>query len=226
MVYDSSVVQAGYNKELYENSHEFYRALNRVSKIIIDYPIALAASAATLPIIGATAILIKLESYGPVFYIPTRIGEDCKPIKVRKLRSMVHGGREMLNGKMLDGYESSGAYLRDKETFITRIGKVLRKYSLDEMPQFWDVLLGRMSLVGPRALHPLEVKNLPPEALERFSCPAGITGNWQISNRSGPEERTMLDINYARRYNNEWIIPYDLEIVFKTVLYVLFGKNH
>lgn len=216
---------ANYHEELYANGHELQRLANRISKALLDYSIALPTTILSLPIIAISAIAIKRESPGPVFYIPTRIGEHGKPIKMYKLRSMYEEGREFLERRIAEGYTEEAEYLADKERMITRVGRVLRKYSIDELSQLWDVLLLRMSLVGPRPLHPLEVDNLPEYAYERFSCPAGMTGDWQISDRPNVGKRTNLDIEYARMYNSRWILPHDLKILAGTVGYVLLGKN-
>lgn len=217
---------------LYEGN-ERSRIWNRRVKYFYDIPTSVFGLIFASPLLLLSAIAIKLDSPGPIFYTPTRIGEDGKKINVYKFRTLREEGRETLEAHMERGYSSPREYDQEKEEYVTRVGRVLRKFSLDELPQLFNVLRGEMSLVGPRALHPLEVQNLPTkakrdppiEAYRRFTCPAGMVCTWQLNDDRYEVDRTELDIRYAETYNTQSILQQDLEVLVKTIPFMLLGKN-
>lgn len=187
------------------------------------------------PIILIIAMFIKLDSPGPVFAdTPSRVGRNGKLFRMYKFRSMVQNAYDMLATDpqykhLLEEYKKGGYKLKN-DPRITPVGKILRKYSLDEIPQFINVLKGEMSIVGPRAYYPEELrdqqKNYPntQHAVKlMLSVKPGITGVWQVSGRSeiNFDKRIHMDANYAVKRS----IFYDLLIVAKTPFAMLSGKG-
>ena len=183
----------------------------RFGKRIWDIVIGLIALPFVLLIIAVLAPLIKLEDGGPVFYNAPRVGKDGVDFKMYKLRSMRVNAPDLI---MEDGSTYNGA----DDPRMTKIGAFMRKTSLDEMPQFFNVLLGDMSVVGNRPLPLYEAERLTSdEYIERFMCPSGLTGLWQVEKRGqagklSPEQRKQLDIEYARKMS-PW---FDLKIILRT----------
>jgi exopolysaccharide biosynthesis polyprenyl glycosylphosphotransferase len=169
------------------------------------------------------ALLIKLEDpKGPVFFKQVRVGKDGKEFYMYKFRSMVTNAEELLES-LLHLNEVSGAMFKMKDDpRVTKIGKFIRKTSIDELPQLWNVLKGDMSLVGPRPPLPREVAQYTEYDKQRLLVKPGCTGLWQISGRSnvGFKEMVELDLQYIRNRS----ILFDLKITLKTVL-VLFGSK-
>lgn len=170
------------------------------------------------------AILIKIEdSKGPVFFKQVRIGKDGKEFYMYKFRSMVSNAEDLLES-LLEQNEVSGAMFKMKDDpRITKIGKFIRKTSIDELPQLWNVLKGDMSLVGPRPPLPREVMEYSTYDKQRLLVTPGCTGLWQISGRNSLsfDEMVDLDLEYIRNQN----IINDFKIIFKTV-FVLFGSKN
>jgi lipopolysaccharide/colanic/teichoic acid biosynthesis glycosyltransferase len=170
------------------------------------------------------AVLIKLESpKDPVFFKQLRVGKNEKLFYVYKFRSMVSGAEKLLD-HLLDQNEVSGAMFKMKnDPRVTRIGRFIRKTSIDEVPQLLNVLIGNMSLVGPRPPLPREVSEYTPYEMQRLIVIPGCTGLWQISGRSnvGFHEMVELDLIYIQRRS----IFIDLQIIYKTIG-VLFGSKN
>nr|WP_053368984.1 sugar transferase [Bacillus sp. FJAT-27245] len=170
------------------------------------------------------AILIKLEDpKGPIFFSQKRIGLNGKEFKIYKFRSMVSNAEEKL-AELLKFNEVSGAMFKMKEDpRITRIGKFIRKSSIDELPQLINVLKGDMSLVGPRPPLPREVAEYTTYHKQRLLVIPGCTGLWQISARNsvGFEEMVEMDLEYIK--NRSFI--FDIKLILKTV-FVLFGSKN
>ncbi|PGM56782.1 sugar transferase [Bacillus sp. AFS053548] len=177
-----------------------------------------------LPVLIVVAIFIKLEDpKGPIFFFQTRVGKNGKIFKMYKFRSMVTDAEERLK-ELLQYNEVSGAMFKMKDDpRITRIGKFIRKTSIDELPQFFNVLLGDMSLVGPRPPLPREVAEYTAYDKQRLLVTPGCTGLWQVSARNsvGFDEMVQLDLIYI---GNRSII-YDIKIILKTFS-VLFGSKN
>ena len=164
------------------------------------------------------AIVIKLDSPGPIFYSQTRYGLKGKPFTIWKFRSMVQNADDL---KQMVSNEAQGLIFKNEnDPRITRVGQFLRKTSLDEFPQFWNVLKGDMSLVGTRPPTADEVSRYSPHHWQRLDVKPGITGQWQVSGRSAIkdfEEIVHLDLHYQAI----WSPWYDLQVILKTITVLL-----
>jgi len=170
------------------------------------------------------AVAIRLDSPGAVFFRQERMGRHGKPFRCVKLRTMVTDA-ERLRAALSERNEASGAFFKiTNDPRITRVGHSLRRTSIDEIPQLWNVLRGEMSLVGPRPL-PLADVLAHPSAFtdQRMQVKPGITGLWQISGRSSaePEDFERLDIFYVEN----WSLFNDVSILARTIPAVLFGRG-
>lgn len=170
------------------------------------------------------AVLIKLEDpKGPVFFKQIRVGKDGKQFYMYKFRSMVTDAETKLQ-ELLKYNEVSGAMFKMKnDPRVTKVGRFIRKTSIDELPQLWNVLKGEMSLVGPRPPLPREVAQYTEYDKQRLLVTPGCTGLWQVSARNsvGFKEMVELDLYYIRHQS----ILFDLKIIVKTI-FVLFGSKH
>lgn len=176
------------------------------------------------PLFALTALCIRLESKGPVFYSQTRVGTDGRHFRFFKFRSMVDGANDMKAELMEDNESGDGVIFKmKKDPRVTRIGGFIRKFSIDELPQLFNVLIGDMSLVGPRPATPEEVAQYTLEQRKRLHAVPGITCIWQVSGRSEiPFERQVqLDIEYIKSTS----ISNDIVILLKTIPAVLAGKG-
>jgi lipopolysaccharide/colanic/teichoic acid biosynthesis glycosyltransferase len=191
----------------------------RGGKRLLDVVGSLVALVLTAPVLAFVALLIKLESPGPVLYRSTRIGRNGRPFTFFKLRSMVNGAdRHRHHLSHLN--EADGPVFKIcNDPRVTRIGRLLRTTSLDEIPQFLNVLNGEMSLVGPRPPIPEEVAQYEPWQMRRLEVRPGITCLWQISGRSriGFQEWMRLDLEYIKHQS----LALDLKILLRTVPAVL-----
>ncbi|MEO0866944.1 MAG: sugar transferase, partial [Cyanobacteria bacterium J06642_11] len=167
------------------------------------------------------ALIIKLDDGGPVFFAQTRCSWLGKRFKIRKFRSMVTDA-EARKSEVANQVEGP-LFKNENDPRITKIGGFLRKTSLDEFPQFWNVLKGDMSLVGTRPPTPDEVEQYEVGAWQRLNVKPGMTGEWQVNGRSSItkfEDVIKLDL----RYQENWSFFYDIKLIIKTVL-VLFSKE-
>uniref|UniRef100_UPI000592951F sugar transferase n=1 Tax=Nocardia concava TaxID=257281 RepID=UPI000592951F len=179
---------------------------------------AAAALLAALPVMVIAAIAIKLTSPGPVFYLSERIGLDGAPFRMIKFRSMRTGADRDL-GDLLAANDGAGPLFKMREDpRVTSIGRILRKYSLDELPQFINVLRGEMSVVGPRPPLRGEVERYDRKVRRRLLVKPGLTGLWQVSGRSDLswDESVRLDLSYVEN----WSMVQDLLIIRKTIFAV------
>ena len=171
----------------------------------------------------AVAVLIKLTSSGPVFFSQNRIGMNQRQFRLYKFRSMVADAEQQREG-LLDLNDRDGLMFKMKaDPRVTRVGGWLRKFSLDELPQLFNVVLGQMSLVGPRPPLPEEVEKYADDVRRRLLVPPGVTGLWQVSGRADLswEESVRLDL----RYVDNWSLALDLQILWKTARAVLGGSG-
>ena len=192
-------------------------------KRAFDFGASLVGLVCLSPVLLATAVAIKLESEGPVIFSQDRVGLNGKKFKMYKLRSMVSNAEE-LKEKLLEQNEMSGPMFKMKDDpRITKVGKFIRKTSIDELPQLINVLKGDMSLVGPRPSLPKEVKQFEPWMYKRLQVKPGLTCYWQVSGRNNIdfEDWMKLDVKYVR----ERSLLGDLKLVFKT-FFVLFGDKN
>ena len=175
------------------------------------------------PLIGLIALAIRIDSKGPVFYAQRRLGEDGRPFVVWKFRTMHRSAAKILRRYLRQHPELRDEWLHTQklrdDPRVTRVGRLLRKTSLDELPQVWNVLKGQMSLVGPRPIVDDEVPRYGREFTLYKQCKPGITGLWQVSGRNNLSyaERVALDVYYVRN----WSVWLDLHVLARTVLAVL-----
>ena len=192
-----------------------YRDAMRFQKRAFDFCFGLAALTATLPILLITAILIKISSRGPVFYSSERIGIDGRPFSMLKFRTMVEDADKQLPS-LLDENESDGLLFKIRnDPRITPVGRVLRRFSIDELPQFFNVLRQEMSVVGPRPPLRREVEAYDDDVLRRLLVKPGVTGLWQVSGRSDLswDKAVRLDLSYV----DNWSMVGDILIIARTV---------
>jgi exopolysaccharide biosynthesis polyprenyl glycosylphosphotransferase len=192
-------------------------------KRAFDVTVATGALTLSAPVIAVAMALIRLESRGPIFFRQQRVGLGGEQFDMIKLRTMVPDA-EQRRRELLDLNESDGPLFKIKaDPRITRVGRVLRRFSIDELPQFWNVLRGDMSVVGPRPALPEEAAEWSVELRERTRVLPGITGLWQVSGRA----QTSFD-DYARLdlyYVDNWSLQHDWRIVRKTFGAVLRGSG-
>jgi lipopolysaccharide/colanic/teichoic acid biosynthesis glycosyltransferase len=184
------------------------------------------------PLLALIAILVRLDSPGSPIFRQRRVGRDTAPFTVNKFRTM-HDGvpsdrhRDYVLGLIAGEHRehtSPGPHFKmTDDGRVTRFGKALRRSSLDELPQLWNVLRGDMSLVGPRPAIPYEVEHYPPHWFARFAVKPGVTGLWQVSGRSTVtlEQMVGLDVEYSHR-RSLWL---NLAILIRTVPAVLSGRG-
>jgi lipopolysaccharide/colanic/teichoic acid biosynthesis glycosyltransferase len=173
------------------------------------------------PVLVAAAVAIKLDDGGPIFYRQERIGRDGRPFEVVKLRTMIPDASAQLAG-LIELNERKGPLFKlSYDPRVTRVGRILRATSIDELPQFFNVMQGEMSLVGPRPALPAEVAQFDVELLERALVSPGITGLWQVEARDSPsfDAYRRLDLFYV----DNWSIMMDLSILTAT-FWVVIGR--
>ena len=185
-----------------------------------------------LPLFALIALAIRLDSRGPGLFRQRRFGRDQKPFVVTKFRTMRHGvGHQthrtfvlgLIAGDHPERPNGGPQFKLVEDERVTRVGRLLRKSSLDELPQLWNVLRGDMSLVGPRPPIPYEVEHYPPHWFARFAGKPGVTGLWQVSGRSELtlEQMVALDVEYSQR-RSAWL---NLWIMARTIPAVLSGRG-
>ncbi len=194
-------------------------------KRILDYSLGLTALLVFAPIMLLIALAIKLDSPGPVLFKQTRIGMNGKKFEMLKFRSMYTDAEARLEKLMAHNESSSnGMFKMTNDPRITSIGHVLRKFSLDELPQIINVLRGDMSLVGPRPPLVRELAHYEPWHYVRFGSMPGMTGLWQVSGRSNIKNfDQVVQLDY--QYISEWHFPLDIQLILKTIPAVLFARG-
>ncbi|SLK13188.1 sugar transferase [Clostridium chauvoei] len=199
------------------------RYLYEASKRGLDIIASLSGLILLSPILIVIATLIKLESKGPIIFSQKRVGLNGKEFNMYKFRSMVVNAEE-LKKKLAEQNEMSGPMFKMKnDPRITKIGKFIRKTSIDELPQLINILKGEMSLVGPRPSLPQEVKEFEPWMMKRLEVKPGLTCYWQVSGRNNIdfEDWMKLDIKYVETR----CLLLDIKLIFKT-FFVLFGDDN
>ncbi|CUH94495.1 putative membrane protein [Propionispora sp. 2/2-37] len=201
---------------------------NRIIKRIFDVVVGAAILLMSLPIFLAVGLTIRLDSRGPILHIAKRLGKDGKKFNCYKFRTMFLNADRILETYFADNPEAQAewnkfAKLKNYDPRITRVGVWLRKYSLDELPQIVNVMLGNMSLVGPRPYLPREKERMGYAAHTIFKTVPGITGLWQVSGRNSIDfnGRIQLDSWYVRN----WSLWHDVVILLKTLKVVVEGKG-
>jgi exopolysaccharide biosynthesis polyprenyl glycosylphosphotransferase len=203
--------------------HPRFRGGARIAKSLLDRGLALAALVVLLPALAAITVAVAMDGGSP-FYRQERIGRDGKAFRLVKFRSMAVGADRHRQTLSATDHDGAGPLFKLREDpRVTRVGRWLRRYSLDELPQLGNVLAGSMSLVGPRPPLPAEVHGYDEDARRRLRVPPGMTGLWQVSGRSDLswEESVRLDL----RYVENWSPALDLSILARTVGAVLSGRG-
>ena len=204
-----------YKDDVKDNRKIMYRVVKRGFDILVSSVVLVLL----LPVFLILAVLIKLDSKGPVFFLHKRIGKNGKEIKIYKFRTMVQNAEELLKRftpEQKKEYEEN--YKLDNDFRITKIGNILRKTSLDELPQLINILKGDMSIVGPRPLVKDELEKYGENKEKFLSVTPGLTGNWACNGRSNIEydERIKLELDYVDNCS----LWFDIKIIFKTAISV------
>ena len=199
----------------------------RAAKRLVDLVLAVPLLVLSLPLLAILAVIVRVDSRGRAFFGQCRVGRAGRMVKVWKIRTMSVDAEDCLarDPDLLALYEESGFKLPpDIDPRLTRPGRHIRRLSLDELPQLWNVVEGSMSLVGPRPVLPDELDKLYGSSAEEYLVTKpGITGQWQVSGRSEVtgQERADLDLSYV----DDWSLGLDLQILLKTVPAVLHGRG-
>jgi exopolysaccharide biosynthesis polyprenyl glycosylphosphotransferase len=201
-----------------------YSGTKKLQKHAFDIVVSVSALLMTVPVMLTAAIVIKLTSRGPVFYRSERIGLDGRPFQMIKFRTMVDGADKMVDSLVSANESVGGVLFKIKsDPRITPVGRLLRKYSIDELPQFFNVLKRDMSVVGPRPPLRREVDTYNDQVRRRLLVLPGITGLWQVSGRSDLswEDSVRLDLSYVEN----WSITNDILIAIKTIRTIATGSG-
>lgn len=199
-----------------------------LGKRLFDIVFSLAVLVLCSPIYLLLGLLIALSSPGPIFYVQQRVGKDYKPFGCIKFRTMVNNADEMMQSMMQNSpelrQEFEESFKLKNDPRVTLIGKFLRLTSLDEFPQFWNVLMGDMSVVGPRPLVPEELYKYGHHIDKVLTIRPGITGLWQVSGRNDIpyERRVNIDVYYVNF--RTWTL--DLWVIVKTLGVILFPRSN
>lgn len=197
-----------------------FRGLRRLAKKALDLGLTIPGILFLSPVLLAVALAVRLSSPGPVFFRQERVGRHTEPFRMTKFRSMYVDAEERLaHLEHLNEHGGGPLFKMRDDPRVTPVGRFIRRYSLDELPQLFDVLAGRMSLVGPRPPLPREVSRYEDDVRRRLLVKPGITGLWQVSGRSDLswEESVRLDLSYVEN----WSLWLDLKIIAKTVVAVV-----
>ena len=209
---------------------EISKILERESKLYlfikrsIDIICSLAGIIVLSPVFLIVAVLIKIEDpKGSIFFCQERNGQHPNTFKMYKFRSMVHNAEELLKDLQHKNEQTGPAFKMADDPRITKVGKFIRKTSLDELPQLFNILKGDMSLVGPRPPIPREVREYNPYQMQRLLVKPGLTCIWQVSGRNniGFDEWVDMDLEYIKTRN----LLLDIKLILKTVK-VLFGDSN
>jgi exopolysaccharide biosynthesis polyprenyl glycosylphosphotransferase len=198
-----------------------------MAKRIMDIVLASIMLVAALPVMLLLAMAIKLDSPGPIIFRQTRVGRGGRRFTFYKFRSMYHNSDPQVHQQfvrnLINGNHSGKIYKLAEDKRITRVGRFLRRTSLDELPQLWNVLKGDMSLVGPRPPIPYEVAEYKEWHKQRLTVTPGLTGLWQVTARSSVsfDEMVALDLEYVRRQS----LALDIKILLLTIPAVLSGRG-
>ncbi len=204
------------------NQQFIHPSVNSKVKRFIDILGSLVGLNITLLLAIPITIAMQFDSPGPVLYSQIRCGLNGKRFRIWKFRSMIVNAEQQKH--LVENQAQGHIFKNDRDPRITRLGHFLRRTSLDEFPQFWNVLKGDMSLVGTRPPTPDEVSNYNQKHLRRLFVKPGLTGEWQVKGRSNVtdfEKIVEMDLDYQRK----WSIMYDINLIFRTISVVLARKG-
>jgi len=209
-----------------------YRKDYQIAKRVMDIALCLLTMPLTLPLLAICALAIRIDSPGPVVFVQERIGKGGRRFRMYKFRTMQHNlddschrtfMKAFVNGRIADNENGGAIYKPVQASQVTRVGRILRKTSLDELPQLINVLRGEMSLVGPRPNVPWEFEEYRSWHNERLEVMPGITGLAQVRGRSGITFDSI--VKYDIEYIEKKSLAMDLKILWWTVVSVLFGTG-
>lgn len=202
----------------------FTLGLAHTLKRLFDIVVSFCALLALAPLFAATAVAIRLESKGAIFFGQGRVGFRGRSFKMWKFRSMVPNADQLKDQLLAQNQMQGGITFKMKnDPRVTRVGRFIRRYSIDELPQFWNVFRGDMSVVGPRPPVPREVALYSPEDRQRLLAQPGLTCFWQVGGRSDIDfaGQVRLDVAYIQS-SSVWV---DFKLLFLTIPAVLLGKG-
>jgi lipopolysaccharide/colanic/teichoic acid biosynthesis glycosyltransferase len=204
-------------------------AFGLLAKRTLDVLVAAVLLVLLLPVLLTVAILVRLSTPGPVLFRQQRVGQEGKQFSFYKFRTMYYGAddsphRAYYQQLMAGAAQPQGrSFKLEDDPRVTPIGRILRRYSIDEFPQFFNVLRGDMSLVGPRPPIPYEVELYGDRELKRLAVRPGITGLWQVSGRANLDFQQMIDLDLA--YISGWSLLSDLRILLRTPWAVISARG-
>lgn len=196
---------------------------NRILKAVLDYTFTIPLLVVLAPLLLVLAVMVKLDSPGPILHRRKVMGLNGRQFDAYKFRTMYENGDEILNAQPELKQELEQNHKLKEDPRVTALGQFLRRYSLDELPQFFNVILRDMSVVGPRMIAPIEMDEYAKWGINLLTVRPGITGLWQVSGRSDIDyqERVRLDMQYIRN----WTIWLDLQLILRTIPAVLKGAG-
>ena len=193
------------------------------TKRLVDIAASVIAIIVLGPLLLAIALLVKITSRGPVFFVQRRVGKGGQPFRMVKFRSMYRGAADRRNEHVHRNMHEGPIFKIRDDPRITPIGRAIRKFSIDELPQLFNVLLGDMSLVGPRPPLPEEFLRYSSRDRGRLLVKPGVTCIWQVSGRSDLDFTTWVDMDLE--YIETWSLRLDFKLMVKTVPAVLSGRG-
>ena len=199
--------------------------LSRSSQVLkrsLDMAISAASLALFAPLMALIAVAIRLDSAGPILFRQTRVGQDGRRFTLAKFRTMVPD-TDVMVGELMEKSVDPDWLIIDDDPRVTRVGRFLRRTSLDELPQLWSVLKGEMSMVGPRPLSERDDQGVQGWARHRLDLVPGLTGHWQVLGRTTIPFKEMIEIDYA--YVTNWSLWLDLKLLIRTVPAVLLAAG-
>lgn len=211
------------NSSLDSSERSWIFQFERIAKRGFDILFSMLALVFICPVLLLIAMIVKLDSEGPVLYVSERIGRNGRRFRFLKFRTMVKDA-DSLRGALLHLNERRGNLFKmSNDPRVTRIGRILRRYSLDELPQFFSVLTGHMSVVGPRPCLTSEYARYTKEQRRRVEAVPGITGLWQVMARKNPSAEAYFALDTY--YVENWSLLLDVKILLKTVAVVFSGTG-
>lgn len=206
-------------REVYANKSKAYK----ITKRVFDCVLSTVALVVLSPIFLVTALCIKLEDGGPVFFVQPRAGKDLKHFKMYKFRSMYVNADAKLKDLLKDNEQTGHAFKIKNDPRITKVGRVIRKLSIDELPQLLNIIKGDMSIVGPRPILTWQMEECSPYEQQRLIVQPGLTCYWQISGRANIkwEQWVEMDLDYIQNMS-VWT---DIKMILKTVPAVFTGEG-
>lgn len=217
MIASESIFTTRYNTHI--SAQQAYAGL----KSLVDYAIVIPALLVLLPLFLGLALAVKFDSSGPIIYRRRVLGRDGRIFDAFKFRTMYVNGDDILAQHPELKAELDRNYKLKDDPRVTKVGKLLRKFSLDELPQLFNVLFQDMSLIGPRIIAPDEIEKYGAYGPDLLAVMPGITGLWQVSGRSNTtyDERVKLDMQYV----HNWSVALDIKILFRTFPAVMKGEG-